>query len=597
MRRGRRQHRVTAAAAALFASVIASSPAWSQSTLTGERGTPLVPEADTVPAGEFNLSTAVNLMGAMPGDRFHAAPFGLTVGLSNRLEAGVAFRAFGRGVAQGRGTEQDLSLSAKELLVTESILRPGLSLSLTADHPLQGWDFLPSVVVQKHVGPLLVAAQLGWRIPRLRRIADPAGPFYGAAAALSMSSSMTLMLQAAGDSGSGFANVAIMPGIAFSLLGPDPLEARRTALRKKAVEVARAILGDTPAQVTTSLEPAAAADAAAGPAAWTGMGLFNGARVPILQHPGRITFFATGGPALGQRATWSVFAGIQIASFDELLQDSDGDGIPDRFDKCPFEPEDWDGFEDEDGCPDHGIEVLKKLAEEARNKAVQQGHRFTTPFPQYRMHIPVGPIPTVSPRGDPRQFEAPRPKAAPPAPAIPAPAPVPPPPPERNRRKPPAQREKRKRAPPATGERYRLAPRQPPEPDPAPARRSTRLRSSPVVPQQIARWPWRGGGTVLDALRLAIDGASARLGEPERAELGEFAARAAQLGADLEIWASTSLSRGPVDGALAAGEIAAQAEQLGHLAPRRVRTEASPWVLTRGADVLVLLVAPAGAKQ
>jgi hypothetical protein len=32
--------------------------------------------------------------------------------------------------------------------------------------------------------------------------------------------------------------------------------------------------------------------------------------------------------------------------------DNDGDGIPDAVDKCPNEPEDFDGFQDEDGCPD-----------------------------------------------------------------------------------------------------------------------------------------------------------------------------------------------------------------------------------------------------
>jgi len=32
--------------------------------------------------------------------------------------------------------------------------------------------------------------------------------------------------------------------------------------------------------------------------------------------------------------------------------DSDGDGIPDIYDLCPYEPEDFDGFQDEDGCPD-----------------------------------------------------------------------------------------------------------------------------------------------------------------------------------------------------------------------------------------------------
>jgi outer membrane protein OmpA-like peptidoglycan-associated protein len=32
--------------------------------------------------------------------------------------------------------------------------------------------------------------------------------------------------------------------------------------------------------------------------------------------------------------------------------DRDGDGIPDDIDKCPDQPEDKDGFQDEDGCPD-----------------------------------------------------------------------------------------------------------------------------------------------------------------------------------------------------------------------------------------------------
>jgi outer membrane protein OmpA-like peptidoglycan-associated protein len=34
------------------------------------------------------------------------------------------------------------------------------------------------------------------------------------------------------------------------------------------------------------------------------------------------------------------------------IGDKDKDGIPDDVDKCPNEPEDKDGFEDEDGCPD-----------------------------------------------------------------------------------------------------------------------------------------------------------------------------------------------------------------------------------------------------
>jgi outer membrane protein OmpA-like peptidoglycan-associated protein len=35
-----------------------------------------------------------------------------------------------------------------------------------------------------------------------------------------------------------------------------------------------------------------------------------------------------------------------------LIGDSDRDGIPDKDDKCPTDPEDKDGFEDGDGCPE-----------------------------------------------------------------------------------------------------------------------------------------------------------------------------------------------------------------------------------------------------
>jgi tetratricopeptide (TPR) repeat protein len=39
--------------------------------------------------------------------------------------------------------------------------------------------------------------------------------------------------------------------------------------------------------------------------------------------------------------------------------DSDGDGIPDITDKCPDEPELFNGFQDEDGCPDRGLVTIE----------------------------------------------------------------------------------------------------------------------------------------------------------------------------------------------------------------------------------------------
>jgi outer membrane protein OmpA-like peptidoglycan-associated protein len=43
---------------------------------------------------------------------------------------------------------------------------------------------------------------------------------------------------------------------------------------------------------------------------------------------------------------------VAVAVVEPKVLDRDGDGIPDAVDKCPDEPEDFDGFEDEDGCPD-----------------------------------------------------------------------------------------------------------------------------------------------------------------------------------------------------------------------------------------------------
>ncbi len=42
----------------------------------------------------------------------------------------------------------------------------------------------------------------------------------------------------------------------------------------------------------------------------------------------------------------------EAVEVEEGPRDQDGDGIVDEEDECPLDPEDFDGFEDEDGCPD-----------------------------------------------------------------------------------------------------------------------------------------------------------------------------------------------------------------------------------------------------
>ncbi len=48
---------------------------------------------------------------------------------------------------------------------------------------------------------------------------------------------------------------------------------------------------------------------------------------------------------------WNVFASLEWGGF-LISKDKDKDKIKDDIDKCPNEPEDIDGFEDSDGCPD-----------------------------------------------------------------------------------------------------------------------------------------------------------------------------------------------------------------------------------------------------
>jgi outer membrane protein OmpA-like peptidoglycan-associated protein len=61
---------------------------------------------------------------------------------------------------------------------------------------------------------------------------------------------------------------------------------------------------------------------------------------------GGLTFLPSfGGPS----TSTTVIRERQVNAPDK---DSDGDGLMDRVDRCPLEPEDKDGFEDQDGCPD-----------------------------------------------------------------------------------------------------------------------------------------------------------------------------------------------------------------------------------------------------
>ena len=63
------------------------------------------------------------------------------------------------------------------------------------------------------------------------------------------------------------------------------------------------------------------------------------------------------GPTVDFEALLSIYKEFGRKEVEKVVEksgpkDSDGDGIPDDVDKCPNEPEDKDGFQDDDGCPD-----------------------------------------------------------------------------------------------------------------------------------------------------------------------------------------------------------------------------------------------------
>lgn len=113
---------------------------------------------------------------------------------------------------------------------------------------------------------------------------------------------------------------------------------------------------------------------------------------------------------------------------DGRLADRDGDGIPDSVDKCPDEPETFNGFQDDDGCPDRGQVVItesESVADEDQpaDRSRASGGKKDAAKSATRSRPSGG-----APPAQPRAAEPEKPRFAPSTPAAPPPPPPPPPP-------------------------------------------------------------------------------------------------------------------------------------------------------------------------
>jgi outer membrane protein OmpA-like peptidoglycan-associated protein len=70
------------------------------------------------------------------------------------------------------------------------------------------------------------------------------------------------------------------------------------------------------------------------------------------QRFGALTIFGAAGPGLREGYGTPVLRLVAGASWSNAPLDVDHDGIDDETDRCPLVPEDRDGFDDGDGCPD-----------------------------------------------------------------------------------------------------------------------------------------------------------------------------------------------------------------------------------------------------
>jgi len=287
----------------------------------GGRGVLSVPFADSL--DPFTAHVALWTSAFVDGDRhgFQGGPLAFGFGVLPGLELTISMELLQRDDPYWRkGMADPITLAVKYRFLDETVLLPSLAVKLDTIRVDETVDLHPQLIVQKSKGPFIGAISLGYLIAFGNREQHRRAMTLGVAGQI-MFETLTL-------------------GIAIDGRLDELLAYEEGSLRYGPL-LSWHVPGLTGLELAVALQG--------------GMG----------SHAADVRFFF----------------GLTYNTRPEWLRDADDDSVPDHLDKCPYEPEDINQWEDRDGCIDGGPPDAGAQGERPRT--------FTYPRPRFRLKIPT----------------------------------------------------------------------------------------------------------------------------------------------------------------------------------------------------------------